>query len=83
MACQPAANGLAERFHRQLKARLMSVTTSTRWIEALPIVLLGKCTCVKEDLGCCTAKLVYSTTLRIPGQLFDSVEEVPDPLSFV
>ena len=29
-AYHPAANGLVERFHRQLKASLMSVTTSTR-----------------------------------------------------
>ena len=82
MAYHPAANGLVERFHCQLKASLMSVTNSTWWI-ALPIVLLGICTCVKEDLGCFTAELVYGTTLRIPGQFFDSVEEIPDPLSFV
>ena len=47
------------------------------------MVLLGVRTCVKEDLRCCTAKLVYGTTLRMPGQLFDSVDETPEPLSFV
>ena len=47
------------------------------------MVLLGIRTSVKEDLGCCTAELVYGTTLRIPGQFFDPVEEIPDPLSFV
>ncbi len=82
-AYHPAANGLVERFQRQLKASLMSVTTSTRWVEALPMVLLVIRTSVKEDLGCCTAELVYGTTLRIPGQFFDPVEEIPDPLSFV
>ena len=82
-AYHPATNGLVERFHRQLKASLMSITTSTRWVEALPMVLLGIHTSVKEDLGCCTAELVYGTTLRIPGQFFDPVEEIPDPLSFV
>ena len=40
-AYYPAANGLVERFHHQLKASLMSVTTSTRWIEALPMVLMA------------------------------------------
>ena len=38
---------------------------------------------VKEDLGCCTAELVYGTTLRIPGEFFDHVEDIPDPLSYV
>ena len=35
------------------------------------MVLLGIRTCVKEDLGCCTAELVYP------------VKEIPDPLSFI
>ena len=75
----PCANWLVEHFHCQLKASLMYITTSTQWIEALPMVLLGIHTCVKEDLGCCTAELA----LQMPGQFFDSVEEIPDPLSFV
>ena len=40
-AYHPAANGLVEQFHHRLKASLMSVTTSTRWIEALPMVLMA------------------------------------------
>ena len=75
------ANGLVERFHRQLKASLRATAPSTQWIEALPIVLLGLRTSVKEDLGCCTAELVYGTTLRIPGEFFNKVEEIPDPLN--
>ena len=75
-AYHPVANGLVECFHHQLKASLMSVTTSTQWIEALPMVLLGIHICVKEDLGCCTVKLVYGTTLRIPGQFFDAIEDI-------
>ena len=82
-AYHPTANGLVEWFHCQLKASLMSAITFTWWVEALPMVLLGIRTSVKEDLGCCTAELVYGTTLRIPGQFFEPVEELPDPLSFV
>ena len=82
-AYHPAANGLVEHFHRQLKASLMSVATPNQWVEALPMVLLGIRTSVKEDLGCCTTELVYGTTLRIPGEFFDHVEDIPDPLSYV
>ena len=32
------------------------------------MVLLGIRTAVKLDLGCCTAELVFGTTLRLPGQ---------------
>ena len=69
MAYHPSANGLVERFHHQLKASLMFVTPSTQWVEALPMVLLGIWTCVKEDLGCCTEELVYGTTAN-PRRVF-------------
>ena len=68
MAYHPEANGLVERFHRQLKASLCATAPSSQWIEALPMVLLGLRSSVKEDLGCCMAELVYGTTLRIPGE---------------
>ena len=82
-AYHPEANGLVERFHRQLKASLRATAPSTQWIEALPMVLLGLRSSIKEDLGCCTAELVYGTTLRIPGEFFNKVEEIPDPISYV
>ena len=82
-AYHPEANGFVERFHRHLKVSLRATAPCTQWIEALPMVLLGLRTSVKEDLGCCTAELVYGTTLRIPGEFFNKVEEIPDPLSYV
>ena len=63
----PASNGLVERFHRQLKASLKASSTS-RWTETLPLVMLGIRTAVKSDLGCCAAELVSGTTIRLPGQ---------------
>ena len=63
----PIANGLVERFHHQLKASLKSQPDTTRWAEALPLVLLGIRTTYKQDVMCTAAELVYGTTLRLPG----------------
>nr|XP_054753962.1 uncharacterized protein LOC129259726 [Lytechinus pictus] len=62
----PAANGLVERFHRQLKSALKAQGDPQHWHEYLPIVLLGIRTTVKEDLTCSPAELVFGTTLRLP-----------------
>ena len=66
----PAANGLVERFHRQLKASLKCAGPPEKWSEALPLVLLGIRTALKTDLNASAAELVYGTTLRLPGQFF-------------
>ncbi|CAH8530229.1 unnamed protein product [Schistosoma curassoni] len=68
-AYHPAANGMVERFHRQLKSSLMAQTDSSKWSDALPLVLLGIRSTIKEDIGCTAAELVYGTTLTLPGQL--------------
>lgn len=73
----PQANGLVERFHRQLKASLTaSGQRREDWTTALPLVLLGIRTALKEDLAHSSAELVYGTTLRLPGELLAST---PDP----
>ena len=81
-AYHPAANGMVERFHRQLKTALKC---SQLWTESLPLVLLGIRTAIKDDLKCSTAEMVYRTTLRLPGELFVSTPSntVRDPLSYV
>lgn len=70
-AYHPAANGMVERFHRQLKAALKAQPYPDRWTEALPTVLLGIRTAVKQDIGCTCAELVYGTTLCLPGEFLD------------
>ena len=72
-AYHPAANGLVERFHRQLKASLRA-HEDPRWTERLPLTLLSIRSTIKEDLGCTAAELVYGTTLRLPGDLFQTPE---------
>ena len=69
-AYHPIANGIIERFHRQLKAALKAHMSSSHWTEILPLVLLGIRTSLKTDLQCSTAELVYGTALRVPGQFF-------------
>lgn len=65
----PQANGMVERFHRQLKASLTAASQHTEWSQALPLVLLGIRTSLKADLGHSAAELVYGTSLRLPGEL--------------
>ena len=69
----PIANGMVERFHRQLKAALKSHSDPSRWSRNLPLVLLGIRSGIKEDIGCTSAELVYGTTLRLPGSYFTAV----------
>jgi hypothetical protein len=64
----PAANGLAQRLHRTLKAAIMC-HGDEQWTESLPLVLLGIRTAYKEDLQTSAAELVYGEPLRVPGEL--------------
>ena len=68
-AYHPITNGLVERFHRQLKATLRACSDPLQWVDALPLILLGSRTTLKQDLGCSVAELVYGTTLR-PRRVF-------------
>ena len=42
----------------------------THWCKALPLILLGIRTAIKQDCHCTAAELVYGTTLRLPGEFF-------------
>ena len=68
-AYHPAANGLVERFHRQLKTSLMARNCFNDWLDHLPLVLLGIRTTIKSDLDTCLAELFYGPSLRLPGEL--------------
>ena len=78
------ANGLIERFHRHLKAALKCQPQPDRWMDSLPLVMLGIRSTIKEDLGCTTAEMVYGSTLRLPGEFFTAPQtETPNPASYV
>jgi cleavage and polyadenylation specificity factor subunit 1 len=67
-AHHPAANGLVDRFHRTLKAAI-TCHVDPNWTEEFPLVLIGICTSLKEDMQASVAELVYGEPLRIPGEL--------------
>ena len=79
------ANGMVERFHRQLKAALKAQPHPQHWTTSLPMVLLGVRTAFKVDLGCTAAELVYGTSLRLPGDFFPTSASLstPDPTTYV
>lgn len=66
-AFHPAANGLVERMHRQLKTAIKCHATE-KWTEVLPIVLLGMRSAWREDQQASAAELLYGETLRLPGE---------------
>ena len=85
-AYHPIANGLVERFHRQLKASLKATNDPAHWSEPrIPRILLGIRTAVKADLGHSISERVYGTTLCLPGEFFSQPTTKPqlDPTSYV
>lgn len=84
-AFHPQANGMVERFHRQLKAALRCYA-SDDWTQHLSTILLGIRTAWKGDLKATSAELVYGENIRLPGEFLVShqqADEVPDPTDFV
>ena len=81
-AYHPQANGLVEWFHRHFKDGLKARLAGSNLVHDLPIVLLGIRSTLKENLSCTSAKLVYGTSLRLPGNFFSSPSSV-EPSSFV
>ena len=81
-AYHPCANGMVERLHRQLKSALKASPSPDRWVDNMPLILLGMRSTVKEDLGHTCSELVYGTTLRLPGDLVNPGNPSKDPASF-
>ena len=76
----PQANGMVERFHRQLKAALKPQPND--W---MPTLHLGVRTALKQDLNSSTAEIVYGTTLRLPGAFItpSPTTSLPHPSEFL
>lgn len=79
----PQANGLIERLHRTIKTSVMCHNTKD-WAEYIPIILLSHRSALKEDIGATPAELVYGTTLRLPGEIFEKSNNAsPNQSAFV
>lgn len=64
-AYHPAANGLVERLHLNLKNALRAkLTDTTKWMDDLPLVLLGVRTAWRSDMDCSPAELHFGCALR-------------------
>ena len=77
----PQSNGMVERFHRTLKAALRCCTQP--WLDALPMVMLGLRTIVKEDLQASPSEMLFGTTPCIPGEFFTTNSLQANSSSFV
>ena len=75
MAYHPQANGLVEKFHRQLKTALITRLTGANWVDELPWVLFGIRTTPKEDINFSTAELVYGSPLTVSGDFIPGTNE--------
>ncbi|BHF77687.1 hypothetical protein SprV_0602079600 [Sparganum proliferum] len=84
-AYHPAANGMVERFHRQLKASLRAAADPENWTDHLPLVLLGIRSALKPDLDCSAAELVFGATVRLPGEMISPTQRgaVEDPTNLL
>jgi transposase InsO family protein len=76
-AYNPRANGMVERFHRQLKGVLKCLKADSDWVDLLPLSLLGIRSTVKADLRSTPAELVYGTTLTLPADMVGCNNEEP------
>ena len=67
-AYHPCTKGYIGRFHKQLKTALIANNDPKTWFENLPLVLFSIRNVIKEDLGCIASKMVFGTSLTLPGQ---------------
>ena len=77
-AWNPKANGVVERFHRDLKASFRSHADNNKnWKRDLPLILLGIRNSITEVNEMSPAQMVFGTTLSLPGDFFTNTSAIP------
>lgn len=82
VAYHPAANGMVERWHRDLKKAIMCHNNKD-WLRKLSTVMLGLRTAIYSDVGGSPAEYLYGTTLRIPVEFCLTDDFAPNPQVFL
>lgn len=80
----PQANGLVERFHRQMKAAIRC-HANEEWTKVLPIILMGLRAAWREDLQATAAEMLYGENISLPGEFLGRGYDIDvqlDPNSF-
>ena len=72
----PDSNGQIERYHRTLKAALKAQENPYNWYDNLGFVLLGMRASPNVDSGISSAEMRLGTTVRLPGQFFESSSNI-------
>ena len=80
-AYHPQANGLVERFHRNLKVALRARLSGPSWMDELPVAMLGIRAAWREDADTTPAQLLYGTALCLPGEMIPLVPALREPQS--
>ena len=70
----PQCNGMIERFHSSLQARL----ASSDWVAHLPLVMLGLRSSPEKDSGFSPAEALYSSNLSLQGKFLEHSEIPPE-----
>lgn len=64
-AYHPKVDYMEKKFHSRQKSALRAMLRQSSWLGHLPLVLLGLCRPVKDDIQCSFSEMVYGTPFRL------------------